>query len=424
MPRLVSAVPKYRLHRPSGQAVVSLGGCVHYLGPYGTKASHLEYDRRIAEWLASGRQSLHSNAADDVTFVVEVCAAYKQFAESYYRKNGVITNEVTQIISALSLAQSMYGREPAGEFGPLKLQAIQQAMIARKWSRKHINKQISRIVRAFSWATSKEMVPGGVVQTLREVPGLRKGRSSARETAPVLPVTDETVERTLPHLPPVVADMVRVQRLTGCRPEDVCRLRPSDLDRAGDVWKYTPQSHKTEHHGRERTIFIGPKAQAILKTYLNRLPEEYCFSPRESENLRRNERRKQRVTPRGRGNGPGSNRVSEPRRVPQKSYTTASYRRAIHRACEATFAMPARLRRIDKALPEADQEKLSRERDAWRATHLWSPNQLRHTAATEVRKRYGLEAAQIVLGHAAADVTQVYAERDLVRGADIMRQIG
>jgi integrase len=86
--------------------------------------------------------------------------------------------------------------------------------------------------------------------------------------------------------------------------------------------------------------------------------------------------------------------------------------------------MPAELRRIDKALPSAEQEGLARERAAWRAGHLWSPNQLRHTAATEVRKRYGLEAAQIVLGHAAADVTQVYAERDLVRGADIMRQIG
>lgn len=359
-----------------------------------------------------------------MTFVVEVCAAYKHFAKSYYRKNGAITNEVTQIVAALSVAQAMYGREPANEFGPLKLQAIQQAMIARQWSRNHINKQISRIVRAFSWATSKEMVPGGLVQSLREVPGLRKGRSSARETAPVLPVTDEIVERTLSHLSPVVADMVRIQRLTGCRPEDVCRIRPSDLDRSHDVWRYVPQSHKTEHQGLERTIFIGPKAQAVLRPYLNRPLQDYCFSPRESETLRHQERRKRRVTPRECGNGPGTNRVATPRRVPQKAYTTASYRRAIHRACEAAFVMLAELRRIDRALTSAEQERLARERAAWRASHVWSPNQLRHTAATEVRKRYGLEAAQIVLGHAAADVTQVYAERDLHRGADIMRQIG
>jgi site-specific recombinase XerC len=49
---------------------------------------------------------------------------------------------------------------------------------------------------------------------------------------------------------------------------------------------------------------------------------------------------------------------------------------------------------------------------AWRRAHRWHPNQLRHTYATGVRKLYGLEAAQVLLGHARADVTQVYAERD------------
>jgi hypothetical protein len=43
------------------------------------------------------------------------------------------------------------------------------------------------------------------------------------------------VERTLPHLPPMVADMVRIQRFVGCRPAEVCLLRPADLDRSGDV---------------------------------------------------------------------------------------------------------------------------------------------------------------------------------------------
>jgi site-specific recombinase XerC len=42
----------------------------------------------------------------------------------------------------------------------------------------------------------------------------------------------------------------------------------------------------------------------------------------------------------------------------------------------------------------------------------WHPNQLRHSAGTEIRKRYDLEAAQVVLGHSRADVTQVYAQRD------------
>ena len=47
----------------------------------------------------------------------------------------------------------------------------------------------------------------------------------------------------------------------------------------------------------------------------------------------------------------------------------------------------------------------------------WAPNQPRHAAGTEIRKEYGLEAAQVILGHAKADVTQVYAEANMGRGA-------
>ena len=56
MPRIAGAsVPKYRKHRSSGQAVCTINGKDHYLGPYGTKASKIEYDRLIGEWLAAGR---------------------------------------------------------------------------------------------------------------------------------------------------------------------------------------------------------------------------------------------------------------------------------------------------------------------------------------------------------------------------------
>jgi integrase len=64
--------------------------------------------------------------------------------------------------------------------------------------------------------------------------------------------------------------------------------------------------------------------------------------------------------------------------------------------------------------PERDVELLPK----------WSPNRLRHTAATEIRKRFGLEAAQVALGHATADVSQIYAERDLTLAAEVMRKIG
>jgi site-specific recombinase XerC len=67
-----------------------------------------------------------------------------------------------------------------------------------------------------------------------------------------------------------------------------------------------------------------------------------------------------------------------------------------------------------------NQEALAK----WLADHRWTPNQLRHSAATEIRRRFGLEAAQTVLGHSKADVTQVYAERDYALAANVARQIG
>jgi site-specific recombinase XerC len=50
--------------------------------------------------------------------------------------------------------------------------------------------------------------------------------------------------------------------------------------------------------------------------------------------------------------------------------------------------------------------------------------QLRHTVATKIRRKYGLEAAQVVLGHSMANVTQIYAERDLAKAAAVIREVG
>lgn len=69
MPRRTDSVPKYRKHKGTGQAVVTINGRDYYLGPHGTSASHLEYDRLISEWLASGRSSAYGVAKDSLTVI-------------------------------------------------------------------------------------------------------------------------------------------------------------------------------------------------------------------------------------------------------------------------------------------------------------------------------------------------------------------
>jgi integrase len=264
------------------------------------------------------------------------------------------------------------------------------------------------------------MIPPAVYQGLAVVPGLRQGRSGARETEPVEPVDDAVVEATLPHLSEVIADMVRLERLTGMRPAEVCLIRPCDVDQSGNVWVYKPHSHKTEHHGKSRTVYLGPKAQSILQKYLARDLQSFCFSPVDSEAQRRAAAHRARLTPLNQGNVPGSNRKHAAKSTPGERYTTDTYRRAIWRACYKAFPHPSlRAVRASSMTPQQADE-LRR----WHKEHRWSPNQLRHTAGTEIRRAFGLEAAQVFLGHSTADVTQIYAERDAAKGFDVASRIG
>jgi integrase len=301
-------------------------------------------------------------------------------------------------------------------------------MAAAGHCRNHINKNISRVKRMFKWAAEEELIRGSVAQSLWAVAGLRKGRTVARESEPVKPVDDGIVDATLPHLPDVVADMVRLQRLTGCRPGEVCDLRPCDLDRSGDVWKYWPGSHKTEYHGHSRVIFIGPQAQDVLLRYLARDAQSYCFRPIDREAKRRAIQHAARTTPLSCGNRPGSNRRRSPKLQIGNRYKESAYRRAIHRACDMAFPPHGEIARRAGETAKAHKARLTDEQRAelaaWRRAHRWSPNQLRHTAGTEIRKKFGIEAAQVVVGHSKADVTQVYAERDYELAARIAKEVG
>lgn len=382
MPRLVKALPKYRLHKPSGQAVVTLGGRPLYLGAHDTPASLVAYDRVIAEWLANGRRLFEPS--EDALKIVDLVGAFWLHAQQHYVKNGRKTNEQKAMRKVLKYLRDLYGETEIPEFGPTALKAVRQKMIDAGNCRKFINQQVKRIRHVFKWGVSQELVPAETWHRLQAVAGLQAGKCAAPETEPVEAVEDQTVDTTLVHLPERVADMVKLQRLTGMRPGEVILLTPGDVDRGGAAWVYRPSEHKMEHKERGRLVFIGPQAQGILSRYLLRTERSApCF-----------------VGTRG------------------QPYTVPAYRKAIHRACEVAFGMPAELR---KRKLTAEQKQAA---TAWRVKHCWDPNQLRHAAATMIRKRYGLEGSQVILGHAKADTTQIYAERDFEKAAAIALQVG
>jgi integrase len=341
--------PRYSCQKRKGNpdaAYTRISGKRIYLGLYGTPESKAKYARLIAD-----AQEVPNGAPKQPTdpTVSELLIQFLKWAQGYYDDR-----EYGHFLTVARMLRS-YDLLPASEFGPKRLKEIRQAMIDKEWSRKSINRQVVRIRQIITWAVGEEIIPATNLAALQAVKGLREGRSDAKEKPPVRPVQDADIEATIKHLSPVVGDMVKVHRLIGCRPDEVCGMRPDEIDRSGDVWFFEPGKHKTAWRGKRRSIAIGPRAQQILKRYLF---GDWCFDS-------------------------GSGR-----------YKVASYRRAIIRGCVRA-----------------------------KVAH-WTPGRIRHTTATQVRKEFGLDSAQSVLGHSSASTTEIYAELDREKAAAVAWKIG
>ena len=206
-----------------------------------------------------------------------------------------------------------------------------------------------------------------------------------------------------------------MQILTAARGGELHIMRPKDLDITEKVWVYKPASHKTQHHGHERTIYLGERAQDIIKPFLKgRRLDAYLFDPREA-------------------GGKAGDRATQDR------YDAGSYGVAIKRACIQAFPPPEPLQR--RRIPNPGSRKKTRiesaaernrrltpaqreELEAWTKAHHWHPHQLRHTAATQLRKTYGIEAARIILGHRAPQTTEIYAEANHEQAMSIAGKVG
>lgn len=396
MGKKAASVPSYLKHRENGSRCI-INGITHYLGEYNSPASKAKYDQLIAEWLASGRSRLFG-LKNEVTMTA-LMVAYIRHCDNHYPKSRGSESELIRY--ALRPVAKLYADLPAIHFSPVEFKTVRDELLKpnpiddKHRSRGYVNAQMKRIARMFRWAAEESLLPAEIYQTLRLIKSLQRGRTTAPEAEPVKPVKETVVNATLNHCPPIIADMIRLQLLTGCRPAEVCKLTPGMIDQSASVWVATLSQHKTAHHGRTRRLYFGPQAQAILIPYLtNRPPQTPLFSPIESVRRQIAQQHANRRTPQNSGNNIGTNVKTAPKRKPGDQYTTLSYAQSIRRA-----ALKAK------------------------QPH-WTPNQLRHTAGTQLRAKYGIDIARTILGHSKLDVTQIYAEQDHNTASRIMGEIG
>lgn len=386
--------PSYRLHKSSGQGIVTLTDTVTgrrkdvLLGPFDTLGSRVEYARVLAEWEARGRR-LEDPASTDLT-VAELLLRFRNYAEAYYGKKSKEYDHFEKTFAPLT---ATFPHKLAKDLGPADLKVVRQRMVDfHGWSRKVVNRRVSRIRFIWKWAAEDGLVPATAWHGLLVVRGLLAGKTNAHDNEDRVPVSEALVALTLPCLPRHIAGLVRFMQLTGARPSEACRLRMAEVDTSREVWVYCPKDHKNAWRGHKRFIGIGNEAKKVLAEFLDGIgQEDYVFSParqREEIFAAKREARKTSVQP-----SQMSRKKQRPRKVPGLLFRVDSFSQALLRACKAN------------GIPR------------------WTPYQLRHAAGTRARRMIGLDAAQALLGQKTVSVTEHYSKLtvdDVVRVAALL----
>jgi integrase len=387
-------MPAYRFHL-SGQAVVTLAGKDFYLGPHDSPESRARYFQLVQEYNANGKVApdTPTRQKDQPVTVRTVVGEYREWIRERYANSYKERKRHEGICTTL---EDEYGDLPADDFGPRKLAELRDLFIASGNSRTYVNRLVRQVKGVFRHAVSRELVGVNLVIRLDTLEPLRRGQTRAKEPERVKPVDLGIVRATAKHLSPILKAMIELQTATGMRPSEVCNLRPCDIERRQDgVWLYRPHRHKTQYRGKDRVVPIVGDLRITLGPFLDRDPEAFCFSPRESMAWFREQQRlnrKTKVQP-----SQASRAKANPKRQPGPKYLPDSYHRAVKMAAKKA-----------------------------KADH-WFPYQLRHTAASVVREALGVEAAQALLGHSRVDMTEHYArlsEAKAIEAAKVAPTIG
>ena len=265
MPKLVNRPPKYG--KMGKYAFVTHNRKRIYLGLYGSPESHEAYARFVAERRL--RPDLVVPRGESNVAVKELAATFLDHAKATFAKPNYIHFR-TVILEFLT---KFYGNTPVDEFKPSSLKTIRSELIQAigkdgkpRYCRGTINDHVRRITRIFHWGVGEELVKADTWAVLQAVKPLPEGHEGTFESPAREDVSDDVILRTLPFLPPVLQAMVKVQRLTGCRPGEIFNMRVGEIDRNADsdLWLYPPENFprrltvaETSFYGIRRRLRIG-----------------------------------------------------------------------------------------------------------------------------------------------------------------------
>lgn len=409
MGRKKRAVPSLTLHKPTGQGRVRIDGRDFYCGPFGSQECQQRYAELIrehareatAQELPKRREAVKQGKG---LLVAELVADYasRRILARYIDSDGSPTPEGKNQLDILREFRLAVGTMAVQDVSGVTMMDVRRIMIRRGLRRGTVNKRIAALKRLFKWGLANDLVSPEVNAKVQAVDSLARGDEGVAENGTVRPVEKGDVDAILPFLPSPVRAVVKLQSLTAARGGEILTMRPHDIDRTHEIWWYAPESHKTAHHGKDRAIPLGSQAQEILRPFLERPADAYLFSPAEAAAERAAAKRAARKSP---VQPSQRERDQKPKRRRYRDhYTSSGYRQAISYAIDAA----------------------NREREAAGKPLIpnWHPHQLRHAAATAIRKSHGIETASVMLGHSSVSMTELYAEKNRDLAAKVAAEIG
>jgi integrase len=397
MPKLNSRPPKYS--KLKNYAVVYVYGKIHYLGLYGSPESKVAYSRFGSENQASPAVFLPTGETS-VT-IKELAAAFLDHAKAHY---DTTTYDFYRII-VFDFLLKLYGDGTlADEFKPRCLKLVRAEMVqSRRFCRGTINEYTRRIATVFLWGVGEEYVTSETADSLKAVKPLPADYPDTFDNDEREDVPDDVIRRTLPFVPPMLAAMRQVQRMTGCGPSEIFNMKAGEIDKKSDpdLWLYRLPRHKTEKKTkRKKVVPLGKPEQELIAPYLEgKTGKAAVFSPQtamQERSAEKRAKRKSKLTP---------SQVARDEAQSQKEtkyrefYDKDSYRRAVKHA----------IVKANRQLPDDEQ-----------IPH-WLPYQLRHTAATMLELEADIEDAQILLDHESVDTTKRYTKKRLEKSKKLAR---
>lgn len=395
MARKRNELPQLRRHKAKNRAYFQFRGhrynCGRWESGGPSREAEATFRRMMAEIvlpaMEHGEEPLPEAPKVPVSdlLIEDLAADYLEHVRRRYARGSGQPDRIRLAVEALL---AMYAPTRVVDFKPRALTALQIDMARSGLGVRTLNSRITMLKRMFRWGVREELVPGVISHALEEVDPLKPGEYGVKPPTKRRAATMEQVQAVIPHLPThVLRTMLAVHWMTGMRSGELVSMRKCDICFQGEVWTYTPNEHKTQHHGHERRIWLIPEVQRMLKPYLLRPDGAHLFDPRDSDTEFRSQkraRRKTKVQPSQKRRHQRAMR--NPRAKIGDRYTSRTYGQAVQRACNRAGLTAAGKR--------------------------FSPHQLRHAAATAMTAKADLLAAQKALGHSTSAMTEKYLDLD------------